>query len=173
MIRNLWERWIAWRHEKRTDLSSGQIEFIPKLSLNRSDGWLALELVLENRSDLTVWTEDATIVLADLDANSQTRIPPNQVTHKIRQNIGANDALSLSLAESIYDAAGRPQGPYSSLVLITVRYRVLRKWCNAQLETCLVEMAALSPVNLHRARWYQKKIRNANSSDSTVDQHKA
>jgi hypothetical protein len=90
MGRNLWERWIAWRHEKRTDLSSGQIEVIPKLSLNRSDGWLALELVLENRSDLTVWTEDATIVLADLDANSQTRIPPGQVVHKIRQNIGAN-----------------------------------------------------------------------------------
>jgi hypothetical protein len=167
---NLWNRWIAWRHGKEPDLSPCQIEFIPKLSLNRSDGWVALGLVVENRSDLTVWAEDATIVLADLDANSQTRIPPDQVIHKIRQNIGANDALRLSVAEPIYDAAGRPQGPYSSLVLTTVRYRVLRKWCNVQLETCLVEMAALSPINLHRARWYEKKMKYINRGvDITAD----
>jgi hypothetical protein len=68
----------------------------------------------------------------------------------------------VSLAASIYNAAGRPQGQYSCLVSTDVRYRVFDEWCYAELETCRVEMAGLTAVDLRRAHRDNKKIRQRN-----------
>jgi hypothetical protein len=126
-----------------------------------------------NRSSWTVWVEEATVILADLDAIWQSEVAAVQARHEIRQNVGANDTLSVSLAASIYNAADRPQGKYSCLVLTGVRYRVFDEWCYAKLEICRVEMSGPTAVDLRSARWYDKKIKQINDSvDLTAKEHK-
>jgi hypothetical protein len=112
-----------------------------------------------NNASVTVWVEEAIVVLTDLDATWQTSIPTGQAKHKIRQNVRANESLVLSLVGAIYDAAGRPQGTYSCLVCIDVRCRVGEEWFSKTLDTCKVEMAALEVLGLRRSRWYEKKVK--------------
>jgi len=108
---------------------------------------------------MTVWVEEATVVLTDLDANWQTSIPTGQARREIRQNVRANESLGLSLAGAIYDAAGRPQGRYSCLVYIEVHYRFDDEWFSKGLDTFRVEMGAFTVHGFHRLRWYEKKPR--------------
>ena len=153
-----------WR-KPSGDPEDGQIEFWARLKDFREDGWVSPELLLENHSEVTVWVEEASITLSELEANWQTTSSTGQAIHPIRQNIAPGDTLSLSIARAIYDAAGRPQGPYSCLVLTNVRYSVFDEWRNVQLETCCIEMAALAVVNFRRARWYKTKTKGMNPTD--------
>ena len=161
MDERAWIRLLPWREKSRPESKSAQVKFAPQLTITQEDGWKYLELLLVNRSSWAVWVEEACIVLAGLNADLQTLIPTGQARHQILQNIGPNERLGVSLALAIYDAAGRPQGPYSCLVLPNVRYHVLDEWCSVQLETCRVQMAALSVIDLHSARWYDKKIKRS------------
>jgi hypothetical protein len=167
MDERFWIRFLPWRQKNRVESNATRIKFEPKLRITRQDSWAYLELQLVNRSSWTVWVEEASVVLADLHANFQSGVPTGQINHKILQNVVPTDALSVSLASAIYDAAGKPQGPYYCLVSTNVRYRVFDEWCNAQLETCRVEMTALTVHRLHSARrWYDKKIKQIKSSVS-------
>jgi len=173
MGQSYWIRFLPWRQNNHAESKSAQIKFAPKLRITRQDDWVYLELLLVNRSSWMVWVEEANVVLIDFDSNWQTEVPTGQVNHKIRQNVVPGDALSVSLAAAIYDAAGRPQGPYSCLVSTNVRYRVFDEWCNATLETYRVGMAALTVVSLHRARWYDKKMKHIRGQvDLTANEHK-
>ncbi len=162
MNESIWIRLLPWKRKNKAESKSAQIKFFPKLVTCRENGWLSLELLLENCSSWTVWVKEATVVLADLDAIWQSTVAAGQARHEIRQNIGANDTLSVSLAVAIYDAAGRPQGHYSCLVLTHVRYRVFDEWCDVKLEISRVEMAGLTVVGLRSARWYDRKIKAIN-----------
>lgn len=159
-----WIRLLPWRQKDKLESKSGQIKFAPKLLITRAKGWVNLELLLANRSSWTVWVEEATVVLADLKAIWQSEDAAGEARHEIRQNVGANDSLSVSLAAAIYNAAGRPQGKYSCLVSTGVRYRVFDEWSDVKLETSRVEMAGLVPVRLSSARWYDKKIKQIKGS---------
>jgi hypothetical protein len=172
MDERYWIRLLPWRQKNKAESKSAQIKFAPRLRIYREHGWVYLALLLVNRSSWTVWVEEATVVLADLDVIWQSAVATGQTTHKIRQNVPANDTLGVSLAEAIYDAAGRPQGPYSCLVLTDVRYRVFDEWCDAKLETCRVEMAAHTAVSLRIARWYDKKLRQINGPDDGTTQQR-
>jgi hypothetical protein len=120
-----------------------------------------------------VWVQEAAVVLIDLDANSQTTVSNGQDRYEVLQNVGPNDTLSVSLARTIYDAAGRPQGPYSCLVYTNIRYRVFDEWRNAKLEIYRVEMAALKVRGLQRAHRYDKKVKENNGSVGlTTKEHK-
>ena len=137
---------------------------MPKLTITCEDIWNGLELLLVNRSSWPVWVEDASVVLSDLDADMQAVVPTGQARHQILQNVGPNETLSVNLARAIYDAAGRPQGQYSCLVLTDVSYRVLNEWRNAKLERYRVEMAAVTVVRLRSTHRYKKKIKQMNGS---------
>jgi hypothetical protein len=151
---------FRWLRRTKPERGGGRVDFSARLRIIHDDGWVSLELLLVNRSNVTVWVEDVTVVLTDLDTDWQAGIPAGQARQAICQNVRPKGALSVSVAGAIYDAAGRPQGPYSCLVLPNVRYRVFDEWCNAQLETCRVEMAALTVVDLHSAHWYEKKLKH-------------
>ena len=143
---SLFRRWRKTKSEpaeSQTDLSA-------LLRIFQQDGWVYLELLLINRSEVTVWVEHATVVLSELDANLQTSIPTGHAKHPILQNIGPDDTLRVSVVRAIYDAAGRPQGKYSGLVLTTVRYRVRDKWFNQTLDAYRFEMGALTVIGLRR-----------------------
>jgi hypothetical protein len=168
-----WIRLLPWRRENKADSNSAQIKFAPKLAINKENGWVYLELQLVNRSRWTVWVQEAAIVLIDLDAESRTTVSNGQARHEVLQNVGPNDTLSVSLARTVYDAAGRPQGSYSCLVSTKVRYRVFEEWCDATLETYRIEMSALKVRGLQKARWCDKKVKLSNSSVGlTREEHK-
>src|SRR6266850_4184399 len=133
-------RLFRWWRKTRNESEHIEIDFTPKLRINRDDGGVSLDLLLVNDARMTVWVEEATVVLTDLDAIWQTSIPNGQARHEIRQNVRANESLELSLAGAIYDAAGRPQGRYSCLVYIEVHYRFDDEWFSKGLDTYRVEM---------------------------------
>jgi hypothetical protein len=173
MDERFWIRLLAWRPKNKPGSNPAQIKFAPKLRITRENGWVYLELQLVNRSRWPVWVQEAAVVLIELNADSQTAVSNGQARHEVLQNVGPNDTLCVSLARTIYDAAGRPQGPYSCLVSTNVRYRVFDEWCNAKLETHRVEMAALKVRDLHSARWYDKKVKQSNGSVGlTTKEHK-
>jgi len=173
MDRRNWIRFLPWRQKNNAESKSAQIKFAPNLTITRQDGWKYLELQLVNRSSQMVWVEEASIVLADLEAILQAEVPTGHARHQILQNVRANETLRVSLASAVYDAAGRPQARYSCLVRTNVRYRVLNEWCNAKLGTFHVEMAALSVCGLHSARWYDEKIKQTSGSIAlTPKEHK-
>jgi hypothetical protein len=146
-----------------------QINFTARLRDFHEHGCVSPELLLENRSDVTVWVEEATITLSRLEANWQTSNSTGQAIHPIRQNLLPKDESSLSIARAIYDAAGRPQGTYRCFVHSNVRYRVFEEWCVAHLETCRVEMAALAVVSFRRSRWHDSLIDGSGELATKVD----
>jgi hypothetical protein len=161
MLRDRFWKGRLFRWWRKAGSESGHIEirFDPQLKINRYEGGGSLDLLLVNDAEITVWVEEARIVLTDLDANWQTSIPTGQAKHEIRQNVRASESLELSLAGAIYDAAGRPQGTYSCLIFSDVRFRVGDDWFNKTLDTYKVEMTGLKARSLHRSRWHEKKAR--------------
>jgi hypothetical protein len=152
-------RLFRWWQKPGSELEHIKTKLAPQLKINRYDGGGSLDLLLVNDAGITVWVEEARIVLTDLDATFQTSIPTGQARHEIRQNIRANESLELSLAGAVYNAAGRPQGTYSCLIYSDVRFRVGDEWFNKNLDTYKVEMAWLKARGLHRSRWYGMKAR--------------
>jgi hypothetical protein len=147
-----------WRKIK-SGTAQAAIKFTPKLTINRNYGWTSLELRLINNASVTVWVEEAVVVLSDLDTSWQTSMPAGQAKHEIRQHVRAHESLELSLAQAIYDAGGRPQGFYSCLISVDVWYRFGDEWFQKALDTFQVEMTGLKPRSLRRLRWYDKRIR--------------
>jgi hypothetical protein len=45
---------------------------LKKLRLNRSNGWVVLELAQENHCHVTVWAEDGTVALNNLETDKRT-----------------------------------------------------------------------------------------------------
>jgi hypothetical protein len=148
---------FRWWQKPGSESEHIKTKFAPQLKINRYDGGGSLDLLLVNDVGITVWVEEARIVLTDLDAIWQTSIPTGQAKHEIRQNVRANESLELSLAGAVYDAAGRPQGTYSCFIYSDVRFRVSDEWFNKMLDTYSVEMTALKALGLRRLRWYEKK----------------
>lgn len=153
-----------FRRWRKTKPESGgvQVDFSAQLKVFHDGDWVSLELLLVNRSNLTVWVESATVVLSELDANWQASISTGQARHQVLQTVWPHDTLRVSLAGAIYEAAGRPQGAHSCFLHSNVHYRVFDELCNVQLETCHVEMVALTVVSLRSAPWHDKKIKQIN-----------
>jgi hypothetical protein len=140
------------RRRKKDDLSQIYIDLRPAVRIASFKGWASLELRLVNRSSVTVWLEEAKLVITDLEANFQTALATGHTTHRIMQTVLPHEPLSMSLAGSLYEAAGRPQGPYSFLLLGTVHYRIGEDWAVANIRPHRIEMAALSVLRLRRIR---------------------
>jgi hypothetical protein len=155
-----WIHRLPWRRKGKDETKAAQIKFRPELQIINENGWANLSIALVNQSSFTVWIEHTNIALADLDAKFQA---PNSTGHfkqQILQNVGAKETLNVSLANAVYDAAGRPQGPYTCLLLVNVRYWVFDEWCDVRAATCRIAMTAIHVTDLASARWYDKKMKN-------------
>lgn len=159
----LWIHRLPWRRKGKDETMAAQIKFRPRIEIVHQDGWEDLALLFVNQSSFTVWIENASIALAELKAEHQSTSPIGCHTHQVLQNVDVNGTLTVSVANAVYDAAGRPQGPYNCLLLANVRYSVFDEWCEASATTCRIKMAAMNAIDLHSARWYDKKIKNTNN----------
>lgn len=159
LIEGLWKnRLFRWGHKSNTPPQAIQNDFAPRLAISHSDGWDSLDLQLVNRSNVTLWVEEATVLLTNLEADLQGSLATGNEKHKIRQPVGAHFTLSMSLAGIVYEAAGRPQGPYACLILPNVRYRTGDMWVEKALGTYRLRMVALSVMGLRRMRWFDRQV---------------
>src|SRR5260370_41578962 len=68
-------RLFRWWRRPGAESEHPEINFAPQLKINRNDGGGSLDLVLVNDAGMTVWVEEATVVLTDLDVSWQTSVP--------------------------------------------------------------------------------------------------
>jgi hypothetical protein len=155
---------FRWWRKARTESEHGENDFALELRINRHYESVSLNLQIANKTDTTIWVEEAKVVLADLAVIWQTSIPTGQAIHEIHQNVRANETLRLNLARAIHDAAGRPLGKYSCLVCVDVHYRLGDEWFNKTLDTYKMEMFGLNARGLRLSHWYEKTIRPSRRS---------
>jgi hypothetical protein len=77
----VWGKLFRWWQRK--GLASEHIKIKPTLRILRDNGWVSLDLLLVNEASMTVWVEEAKVILTDLEATWQTSIPPGQAKHEI------------------------------------------------------------------------------------------
>jgi hypothetical protein len=112
----------------------------------------SLSLLLANESETHVWAEEIEIVLSGLSAEQQTAAPTCQGIQKIRQMVGSQDTLPISLAEVIYKAAGEPQRKYSCVLSSVLRFRVGEERLERPLENYKIRMIGLTAEGITRER---------------------
>ena len=140
------------RFGRRRNLRPLEIRITPEIRSKQFDGWVALQLQATNQSDVTIWLEDAEFLIGDLDANFQTALPSHRKIFSIKQAIHAGELLSLSIASTLYEAAGSPQGNYSFDFVGNIRYRIGTSWQEIRTGNYWIEMAALSVLKFKRRR---------------------
>ena len=126
------------------------VDFHPTIGFTRLDGGRSVAVLLDNRSDARVWIEEIEIVLTDLIANQQTSDASCHETHKIHQTVRGQDMLPVSLVETIYRAAGKPQRKYSCVLSSIVRYRVEERWYEEAMKAYRLSMVGLTVAGIRR-----------------------
>jgi hypothetical protein len=148
-----------WTHKSDGSANDTGVDFRPSIGFTHMDGWASLALLMVNKSERNVWAEEIEIVLTDLIADDQTSEATFRETQKIRQAVQPRDMLPVSLMETIYRAAGKPQTSYSCVMSAVVRYRVGEKWFERPLQPYKLKLAGLTVVSNHRERWTKSKFK--------------
>lgn len=148
-----------WTHKGNGSLSGTGVDFRPSIGFTHMDGWASLALLMVNKSERNVWAEEIEIALTDLIADDQTSEATYREIQKIRQTVQPRDMLPISLMETIYQAAGKPQTRYSCLMSTVLRYRVGEKWFERPLQPCKLKLAGLTVVSNHRERWTKSEFK--------------
>jgi hypothetical protein len=128
------------------------VDFRPSIGFARQDGYKSVALLLMNKSRAPVWTEEIEIALTELSADQQTSEASCREIHKIHQTVSPNDMLPISLVETIYLAAGKPQRKYSCVLSSVVRYRVGEKWFEEPMTAYRLRMTGLTVAGIRRER---------------------
>ena len=159
------------RGKKHPAVQGKNFDFRPSIGFARQDGWKSVALLLENESDVHVWTEEIEFALNDLIANQQASEASCHEILKIHQTVSPNDMLPISLVETIYQAAGRPQRKYSCILSSIVRYRAGEKWFEEPMQTYRLKMIGLTVADIRREHKtvHQFKPRDQSQDLHTVD----
>lgn len=156
------------RRKKDAEHSDIHFGFRPRIGFSRLDSMESLSLLLENGFHKYIWAEEIQISLTDLVANNQTAEPTLHGTKKILQMVAPRDTLPISLAETIYKAAGEPQRKHSSLLSSVLRYRVGEQWFEKQLDIYRIEMMGLTASDARRERKATEKVPAQQKSKETA-----
>ena len=138
-----------WRQGIGADLASKGKGFWPRIGFTRLDGMESLSLLLANGSQDVVWAEEIEIFLSGLSAEEQTSEASCHEIQKIRQAVCGDDTVSISLAGSIYKAAGSPQREYSCVLSPALRYRIGEEWFEKKMENYRIGMIGLTSSSIH------------------------
>jgi hypothetical protein len=126
--------------------------FRTRIGFTRLDGMASLSLLLANESETNVWAEEIEVSLTGLNAEQQTAEPSFRGVQKIRQMVGRQDTLPISLAEAIYKAAGDPQRKYSCVLSSVLRFRIGEECFERQLGNYRIRMIGLTAEGISRER---------------------
>jgi hypothetical protein len=141
-----------WRSKSSSGKRRNGVDFRPSIGFALQDGFKSVALLLANKSRAHVWTEEIEIALTDLSANQQTSEATCREIHKVRQTVSPQDLLPISLVETIYTAAGKPQRKYSCILSSVVRYRVGERWFEEPMPAYRLRMIGLTVAGIRRER---------------------
>jgi hypothetical protein len=161
------------RESARSRKRRGGLDFRPSIGFALQDGYKSVALLLLNKSHSPVWAEEIEIALSELSANEQTSEASCHEIHKIRQTVTPEDMLPISLVETIYLAAGKPQRKYSCVLSSVVRYRVGEKWYEEPMPTYMLRMIGLTVAGIRRERKsaYEFKAKEYPQESHPVETH--
>jgi hypothetical protein len=128
------------------------VNFRPSIGFAWQDGFKSVALLLANKSGIPVWAEEVEIALTNLIADQQTSEAPCHEVHKILQFVSPRDLLPISLVETIYAAAGKPQRNYSCILSSVVRYRVGEKRFQKAMPSYKMKMRGLTVSSIRHER---------------------
>jgi hypothetical protein len=148
-----------WTYKSDGSAKDTGVDFRPSIGFTHMDGWASLALLMVNKSERNVWVEEIEIVLTNLIADDQTSEATYREIQKIRQAVQPRDMLPVSLMETIYGAAGKPQTTYSCVMSTVLRYRVGEKWFERPLQPYRLKLAGLTVVSNHRERWTKSEFK--------------
>jgi hypothetical protein len=140
----------VWRRGAGGDLRNKYSCFRPRIGFTQLDGMESLSLVLGNGSQDIVWVEEIEIFLSGLNAEEQACQAPCHEIQKIRQAVGEGDMVPISLAGSIYKAAGTPQRKYSCVLSTVLRYRIGEEWFENKMDDYKIRMIGLRGFSIQR-----------------------
>jgi len=149
-----------WRGKFGRSTHGNGVDFYPNIGFTRLDGFKSVALLLENKSETPVWTEEVEIELTNLKANQQTSEPSCHEVSKIRQMVSPTDLLPISLVETIYNAAGRPQRHYSCVLSSVVRFKIGEKSFEEQMPAYRVKMVGLTVASVRHEKKVAKDLKH-------------
>lgn len=155
-----------WHRGAGDDLRNKSAGFQPRIGFTQLDSMESLSLVLSNGSQDIVWVEEIEIFLSGLSAEEQTCQAPCHEIQKIRQVVGEGDMVPISLAGSIYKAAGTPQRKYSCVLSPVLRYRIGKEWFANKMENYKIGMNGLKGSSIQRE---SKPVRRSQIQDESQD----
>jgi len=160
-----------WHRDRPLGRKEKDFDFYPEIGFSRLDGWKSVALLLDNKSDEAVWTEEIEIALTGLVANQQASDATCHEIQKVHQTVRGRDLLPVSLVETIYRAAGKPQRKYSCVMSSIVRYRVGEKWYEDPMKAYRLRMIGLTVAGIRREHKtvHQFKPRNESQNLQSVD----
>ncbi len=139
-----------WRARVQARSRRWGIAFQPEIGFAWQDDFKSVALLLPNRSKEHVWVEEFEIGLTRLQADDQTAKATCHEIHKIRQSVSAREMLPISLVETIYNAAGRPQRRYSCRLSSIVRFRVGAQSYEEPLPAYSLQMIGMTVSKIRR-----------------------
>jgi hypothetical protein len=126
------------------------------LTLDKAVG--SLNLAMTSRSYIDIWVEEARIDLQDVETGGE-RYNPVQAVLKIRELVAPSETLHVSLINTVYNAAGRPQGVYSCIISTALLCRTDgasgEEFCQS-VSPYRARMIALVPLSLQRIGRFDK-----------------
>jgi len=141
-----------WRNNVGPRRRRTGVDFRPSVGFSWQDGFNSVALLLANKSSTDVWAEEVEIALTGLSANQQTSEASCHEVRKILQSVSPHDLLPISLMETIYTAAGKPQRDYSCVLSSVVRYRVGEEWFEEPMHSYKLKMIGLTVSGIRRER---------------------
>ena len=148
-----------WTYKSEGGANDTGVDFRPSIGFTHMDGWACLALLMVNKSEQNVWAEEIEIVLTDLIADDQTSEATYREIQNVRQAVQPRDMLPISLMETIYRAAGKPQTKYSCVMSTVLRYRADEKWFERPLQPYRLKLAGLTVVSNRRERWTKSEFK--------------
>ena len=130
----------------------------------------SLDLVLENRSNIDIWAIEAEVILVKVESYGEV-YRPAPVTLNISELVEPTEILRVSLINTVYNAAGRPQGVYSTTLALKLRYRTCEFNDEQPLERSLpryrTTMTGLVPIRLGRIGQLNRGFEESRPNTST------
>jgi len=148
-----------WRRRGIAQQMGPQASLQVALEATPQHGWSILSLVLTNHGGSKVNVEAATIFLSDLDAEMQSGAANREASILIRQFVGPRESLRVGLIESVYVAAGKPQGVYSFRLSGVVRCGLGGTATDARIPQYDVRMIRLSVMRIRRVKERDERLR--------------
>jgi hypothetical protein len=157
-----------WRRMIGGDPADESRGFRRRIGFTQLDGMESLSLELANASKDAVWAEEIEIFLSDLRAEEQTSEASCHEIQKIRQVVGGGDMVPISLAGSIYKAAGAPQRKYSCVLSPVLRYRIGEEWFENKMEHYKIGMIGLRGSSIQRESRRFQRLQIQNESQNAA-----